>query len=321
MTHAIVIHETGGPAALRYEEIRTPVPGPGQLLVEVEVAGVNFIDVYLRTGLYPTPLPSRPGKEGAGRVVSVGDGVTDWAPGDRVAWPAGEGAYATHALVETASAVRVPESMDTREACALMLQGLTAHYLAHSIVDLKPGDTVLVHAGAGGVGLLLTQLLTHAGMLVVTTAGTAEKRDLSTAAGATASVPYDDVAGTVHDLTAGTGLAAVFDGVGASVYDDSLPLLRVRGTYVAFGNASGPITTVDPMRLKNGGSLYLTRPSLEHFIATPEELQGRADDLFAAVAEGWLSVRIGATYPLSEAGEAHRDLEARRTTGKVLLLP
>ena len=321
MTRAIVITHTGGPEVLSLAEVVVPDPGPGELLVAVEAAGINFIDVYLRTGLYPTPLPSRPGKEGAGRVVAVGDGVTGWAEGDRVAWPAGTGAYAELAIVETSTAVRVPDDVDSEVACALMLQGLTAHYLAHSTAALTDGDTVLVHAGAGGVGLLVTQLLVARGVRVVTTASTPEKESLSLDAGATAVFDYVEFDDGVRELTAGAGLSAVFDGVGASTFDRSLSLLRPRGTYVAYGNASGPIEPVDPLRLKNGGSLVLTRPSLEHFIATRAELDGRAQDLFTAHAGGRLSARIGQTYPLADAATAHADLEARRTTGKLLLLP
>ncbi|GAA1736592.1 quinone oxidoreductase [Aeromicrobium alkaliterrae] len=306
---------------MRLEEIVVPDPGTGELLVEVAAAGVNYIDTYQRSGQYPTPLPFTLGKEAAGRVLAVGDGVTEFAEGDTVAWGHGEGAYAEHAIVRTAQAVRVPEGTDPQLAAAVMLQGMTAHYLVHSILPLAEGDTVLVHAGAGGVGLLLTQMLTRHGVRVLTTAGSPEKAELSRGAGASDVLDYEGFGPAARDLTEGRGLRAVFDGVGATTFDEGLAALAPRGTFVLFGAASGPVPPVDPQDLNSGGSLVLTRPSLAHFIADRAELEWRASEVLRAVASGDLDVRIGGTYPLADAATAHVDLEGRATTGKLLLLP
>lgn len=320
MSHAIVIEQTGGPEVLQWREVERPEPGPGELLVEVGAAGVNFIDIYLRTGVYSAPLPFTPGKEGAGRVVAVGPDVTEFAPGDRVAWAMGDGGYAEHVAVPASLAVRVPDDVDDQQAAAVLLQGMTAHFLTHSIVQLDAGDTVLVHAGAGGVGLLLTQLLTRRGVRVVTTVSTSQKADLSREAGAEeVIVGYDRFDERVRELTDGQGARVVYDGVGRDTFDRSLDAVRTRGTVVLFGAASGPVPPVDPQTLNAKGSLVLTRPSVGDFIADRAELEWRATDLFTAIAAGELDVRVGAAYPMPDAARAHEDLEGRRTTGKVLL--
>ena len=320
MSHAIAIEETGGPEVMQWREVPRPEPGPGELLVEVGAAGVNFIDTYLRTGTYAAPLPFTPGKEGAGRVAAVGDGVAGFAPGDRVAWAMGDGGYAEHVVVPASLAVRVPDDVDDQQAAAVLLQGMTAHFLTHSIVQLDAGDTVLLHAGAGGVGLLLTQMLSHRGVRVLTTVSTSQKAGLSREAGAEeVIIGYDRFDERVRELTDGLGARVVYDGVGRDTFDRSLDAVRTRGTVVLFGAASGPVPPVDPQTLNAKGSLVLTRPSLNDFIADRAELDWRATDLFTAVAAGELEVRIGASYPMHDAARAHEDLEARRTTGKVML--
>ncbi|MBM9461887.1 quinone oxidoreductase [Aeromicrobium sp. YIM 150415] len=320
MSHAIVIEETGGPEVMQWREVPRPEPGPGELLVEVGAAGVNFIDTYLRTGTYRAPLPFTPGKEGAGQVAAVGDGVTGFAPGDRVAWAMGDGGYAEHVVVPASLAVRVPDDVDDQQAAAVLLQGMTAHFLTHSIVQLDAGDTALLHAGAGGVGLLLTQMLSHRGVRVLTTVSTSQKARLSREAGAQeVIVGYDRFDERVRELTDGLGARVVYDGVGRDTFDRSLDAVRTRGTMVLFGAASGPVPPVDPQTLNAKGSLVLTRPALNDFIADRAELDWRAADLFAAVAAGEIDVRVGAAYPMRDAARAHEDLEARRTTGKVML--
>jgi NADPH2:quinone reductase len=321
MPTAVRIHVTGGPDALSVDDVPMPVPAPGQLVVETRAIGVNFIDVYHRTGTYPLPLPATLGLEAAGVVAAVGDDVTRFAEGDRVAWPMQPASYATHVAVDAASVVAVPAGVDLRLAAASALQGMTAHFLARSIVPLGEGDTALVHAGAGGVGLLLTQMLRAAGVRVLTTVGSAEKADLSRAAGADAVFGYDDFANDVSTATGGAGVRAVFDGVGASTFDASLDALAVRGAMILFGAASGKVPPLDPQVLNAKGSLLLTRPSLGHFIASAEELEWRATEVYAAIENGTLDVRVGAEFALTDAAEAHRALEGRQTTGKVLLIP
>lgn len=321
---AIMMSETGGPEVLKMHEAPTPAAGPGEILVDVHAAGVNFIDIYVRSGVYPSSLPAIPGKEGAGVVTGVGEGIDRFAVGDRVAWAMGSGgAYAEQAVVRADLAVVVPEGVSTDVAAAVMLQGMTAHFLCESILPLDSGDWVLVHAGAGGVGLLLTQLLVRKGLRVITTASTDAKADLSYDAGASEVIDYtvDEVAPAVHDLTAGRGVSVVFDGVGAATFEASLDSLRPRGTLILFGAASGPVKPIDPQILNAKGSLMLTRPSLAHFIATRDELDWRAGEVLAAVESGDLSVRIGHTYGLADAAKAHTDLAGRRSTGKLLLTP
>lgn len=321
---AIQITATGGPEVLTPAELPDPQAGPGRLLVEVAVAGVNYIDTYHRAGAYPMPMPFVPGMEAVGQVRALGDGVTGFAVGDRVAWADVLGSYAELAAVPAGRAVAVPDAVSDEHAVGAMLQGLTAHYLLHDTYAVKPGDTVLVHAGAGGMGLLLTQLATAKGARVISTVSSAEKEELSRGAGAAEVIRYtevDDLAVEVRKLTDGKGVAAVYDGVGATTFDASLASLALRGTLALFGAASGPVPPVDPQRLNAGGSLFLTRPTLAHHIVTTADLEARATDVFAAVTAGSLDIRIGARYPLADARAAHEDLQGRRTTGKVVLVP
>lgn len=324
--HAILATEPGGPDVLEPDEIPDPLPGPRDLLVRLSAAGVNFIDTYRRSGVYAMPFPHVPGSEGAGVVEAVGREVRDVAVGDLVAWASAPSSYAELVVVPEAVALRVPDGVPDEVAAALPLQGLTAHYLVTSTFPVLEGQDVLVHAGAGGVGLLLTQLAAARGARVITTVGTAEKEALSRAAGASEVIRYtelDDLTAElpalVRDLTGGRGVHTVFDGVGATTFEASLASLRPRGGLALFGASSGPVPPFDPQRLNAAGSLFLTRPTLGHYTATRDELTRRAEELFAAVAAGTLDVRVGATYPLAEAAEAHRALEGRATTGKVLL--
>ncbi|CAH0170417.1 2-haloacrylate reductase [Arthrobacter sp. Bi83] len=321
MTHAIVAQQPGGPEVLDFAEIDRPVPGPGQLLIKVAAAGVNFIDTYQRGGMYKVPFPFTPGSEAAGTVEEVGEGVEDFAMGSRVATAEGSKCYAGYTVLDAAKALPVPDGVDDLTAAALPLQGMTAHYLINSSFRVEPGHSVLVHAGAGGVGLLLIQLLKARGARVITTVSTDEKEALAREAGADEVLRYDGFAATVRELTNGDGVNVVYDGVGKDTFDGSLSSLRTRGSLVLFGAASGAVPPVDPQRLNAGGSLTLTRPSLAHFLGNPQERLWRSTEIFGAVADGSLSVRIGATYPLAEARRAHEDLEGRRTTGKVLLVP
>nr|WP_243752721.1 quinone oxidoreductase [Leucobacter ruminantium] len=318
---AITVTETGGPERLEIAEGRDPRAAAGELLVETRAIGVNFIETYQRSGVYEMDLPFVPGAEASGTVLAVGEGVDGFAEGDLVTTAEGRGTYADRFVVEAARAVKVPQGVSAETAAALPLQGLTAHYLATSAAHPQEGDTVLVHAGAGGVGLLLTQLLVSRGVRVITTASTPQKRDLSHAAGAAHVLEYDGFAERARDLTDGTGVAVVYDGVGKDTFDDSLRALRVRGEMVLFGGASGQVPPFDLQRLNAGGSLSITRPSLGHFLLTPEERAWRYRELFEAIAAGSLDVRVGARFPLVEAADAHRALEGRKTTGKVLLVP
>ncbi len=318
---AIQVRRTGGPEVLTVTELEQPQPGPGQVRVEVTAAGVNFIDVYHRTGLYPKELPFVPGDEGAGRVVAVGPGVERLKIGDRVASTELAGAYAQFALVEADRVVPIPEGVSDELAAAVLLQGLTAHYLVHDSYRIHEGDTVVVHAAAGGVGLLLTQLATKLGARVIATVSQLEKEKLARDAGAAEVIGYDNVTEDVRRLTDGAGVPAVYDGVGRNTFDASLASLRPHGILVLYGQSSGPVPPFDLGRLARGGSLFVTRPTLKHFIATPEELTRRAGDVCGWIADGSLSVHIGGRYPLTDAGQAHTDLQSRRTTGKLLLLP
>jgi len=317
------IEAFGGPEALHLAEMPQSAPGPGQVAVRVEAAGVNFIDVYHRTGLYPNPLPYTPGLEGAGVVTAVGPGVSGLGPGDRVAWTSVPGSYAEAVVLPADRAVAVPEGVDTRTAAAVMLQGLTAHYLCTSTFPLKEGDTCLVHAAAGGVGLLLVQMAKMRGARVLGTASTEEKAALARGAGADEVILYtrEDFVEATKRLTDGRGVDVVYDSVGQATFEKGFDVLRARGMMVLFGQSSGPVAPLDPQVLSRKGSLFLTRPTLFQYIADRESLEARAHDVLGDVAAGRLKVRIGATWPLGEAGEAHRALEGRRTTGKVLLVP
>lgn len=321
MTHAIVARQAGGPEVLEVAEVDRPVPGPGQLLIKVAAVGVNFIDTYKRSGTYKVQYPFTPGSEASGTIEELGDGVTGFSAGDRVATAEGVACYAGYAVVDADKALPVPHGVDDYTAAALPLQGITAHYLINSSFKVEAGHTVLLHAGAGGVGLLLTQLLKAKGAQVITTVSTDEKEALARGAGADHVLRYDGFAAKVRELTDGAGAHVVYDGVGKDTFDDSLAALRIRGTLVLFGAASGPVPPFDPQRLNAGGSLYLTRPTITHFLQDAQERRWRSDELFAAVADGSLKVRIGARYDLADAATAHTDLEQRRTTGKVILVP
>jgi NADPH2:quinone reductase len=322
---AVRITATGGPEVLEPVDLPDPAPGPGELLVDVAAAGVNFVDTYQRRGTYPVDLPFVLGQEGAGRVAALGPGDTGgFAVGDRVAWANVPGGYAQRVLVPASAAVPVPDAVPDDLAVGALLQGMTAHFLVTDCAPVGPGDTVLVHAAAGGVGLLLTQLATARGARVLGVVSTAEKAELARGAGAAEvlrSDEVDDLAAAVRARTGGEGVAVAFDGVGRDTFDASLASLRRRGTLVLHGAASGPVPPVDPQRLNRAGSVYLTRPTLHHYTVTREELLGRAAAVYGAVADGGLHVRIGHRHPLGAAADAHRDLEGRRTTGKVLLLP
>ncbi|MBS9372428.1 quinone oxidoreductase family protein [Rhodococcus sp. B50] len=320
--HAIEVAQHGGPDVLVPVERPDPSPGPGELLVRTDAIGVNFIDTYFRSGLYRTELPYIPGSEGTGTVVAVGEGVRDTAVGDRVSWSEAPGSYAELVRVREAVAVPVPESVPADQAASVLLQGMTAHYLLNSVYAAQPGETVLVHAGAGGVGLILTQLAVAKGVRVITTVSSDEKEALSRDAGAAHVLRYgDDLAERVRELTGGEGVAAAYDGVGAATFEASLASVRVRGTVALFGAASGPVPPFDLQRLNPAGSLFVTRPTLVHYTRDRDELLWRAGDVLAALADGSLKLRVGARYPLAEAARAHTDLEGRRTTGSIVLIP
>jgi NADPH2:quinone reductase len=322
MPKAIQVRETGAPEVLRLEDFAPREPGPGQVRVAIRAAGVNFIDVYFRTGLYPRPLPYVAGLEGAGTVEACGAGVA-LAPGARVAWASVPGSYATHVIAPAAQLVTVPDAVPLDVAAAAMLQGMTAHYLVSGCRSTRPGDVALVHAAAGGVGLLLIQRLVAAGARVIGTCSSAEKEALARQAGAHEVVRYDrlEFADEVRRLTDGRGCDVVYDSVGRATFEGSLRSLRPRGLLVLFGQSSGPVPPFDLGRLNALGSLFVTRPSLAHYTADRAELELRAGEVLGAVAAGKLSLRIGARFPLAEAPAAHRALEGRRTTGKVLLEP
>ena len=317
---AIRVHEVGGPEVLRLEELPVPEPGPGEVLVRLLAIGVNFIDTYKRKGLYPVPTPFTLGEEGAGVVEKVGEGVVGVRPGDRVAFANVQGADAENLVVPAERLVPVPEGLDPKLAAAALLQGMTVHYLLKSTYPVAPGDQVLVHAGAGGVGQLLIQWAKRLGATVYATASTEEKRGLCLQAGADYALPYEGFAEAVKALSGG-GVDVVYDGVGKDTFLGSLAALRPRGMLVLFGQSSGPGPPQAPPILTRLGSLFLTRPTLHHYTASRKELLFRAGEVFRGVLEGWLKVRIGAEFPLEKAREAHEALEGRRTTGKVLLLP
>jgi NADPH2:quinone reductase len=320
---AIRIHETGGVEKIRADEIPAPAAGPGEVRIKVEAAGLNFIDTYKRSGLYAVKLPHTLGQEAAGIVTAVGAEVTDFRAGDRVASAAVNGAYAEEATIPAAQAVKVPDGVNAQLAAAVMLQGMTAHYLATDTFPLKNGDVALVHAGAGGVGLLLIQIARLRGARVIATVGNDEKARLAREAGAEAVCVYtrENFAEAAKAFTGGRGVDVVYDGVGKETFEGSLNSLRPRGMLVSFGNASGAVPPFAPLLLSQKGSLFFTRPTLAAYTQTPAETRARAADLFGWIAAGKLKVRIGATFPLSAAADSHRALEGRATTGKVLLLP
>jgi NADPH2:quinone reductase len=320
---AIRIHELGGPEILRYEDVPEPVPKPAEAVVKVEAAGVNFIDIYQRIGVYKLPLPLTLGLEGAGTVTAVGEGVTDVRVGDRVAWTSVPGGYAEYCAVPADRLVVLPPGVTTKQGAAMMLQGLTAHYLAHSTFTLEHEHACLVHAGAGGVGLLLTQIAKLRGARVITTVSTDEKAALSRDAGADLVVIYtrQDFEAEVKQFSHGKGLPVVYDSVGKDTFEKSLNCLSLRGMLVLFGQSSGVVPPVDPQVLSQKGSLFFTRPTLVHYIATREELRQRAADLVGWIAGGKLSLRTEFEFPLKDAADAHKALAGRQTTGKVLLMP
>jgi NADPH2:quinone reductase len=320
---AIQIHETGGPEVLTLADLPIPQPGPGQVLIRVEAVGVNFIEVYFRNGVYKAALPLTLGSEAAGTVEELGPGVTGFAAGDAVASVSVLGSYAEYALVPAAALVKVPEGLTMQQAAAALLQGMTAHYLSHSTFPLKAGDTALVHAGAGGVGLLLTQMAARLGARVITTVSTAEKAELSRSAGASDVILYTekDFAAEVKRLTGGKGVDVVYDSVGKTTFEGSLNCLRPRGLLTLFGASSGPVPPFDLIHLSGKGSLFITRPTLWHYVATRAELEQRSGDVLGWAARGELKLRTEHVYPLSEAAQAQTDLEDRKTTGKILLEP
>jgi NADPH2:quinone reductase len=320
VSRAIVVERFGGPEVLQVRDREPLEPGPGGALVTIAASGVNFVDVYHRTGQYPNPLPFTPGTEAAGTVAAVGPDVTDVRVGDRVAWTSIPGSYAEEAVVPADRLVPIPDGVDFETAAAVLLQGMTAHYLVRDSYQVKPGETYLVHAAAGGMGLLLTQLIKHLGGRVVGTTSTPEKEKLAREAGADIVVPYDEAVNAVREATGGAGVPAVYDGVGAAVFETNLTSIRVRGTFVSYGSASGPLAPIDPGRLSGAGSIFFTRPTLAHFIVTREELLARAGDVFGWVNDGTLTVRVSRRYPWQQARTAHEDLQARRTTGKLLLV-
>ncbi|MBA2307989.1 MAG: quinone oxidoreductase [Pseudonocardiales bacterium] len=321
---AVQVRQTGGPEVLELADLPEPKAGEGELLVAVAAAGVNYIDTYQRSGMYPLQTPFVLGMEGAGTVREVGTGVDGLSVGDRVAWCDTMGSYAEQAVVPVSDAVVVPDGVPDDVAGGMLLQGITAHYLVTDTYSVQPGDTVLVHAAAGGVGQLLTQLVTAGGGRVIGTVSTEAKEELAREAGAADVIRYtetDDLPAEVRERTGDKGVDVVYDGVGASTFDASMASLRRRGTLVLYGASSGAVPPMDPQRLNAAGSLYLTRPKLKDYIATREELESRAAAVLAAVADGSLRLRISERYPLEDARTAHEDLQSRRTTGKLLLIP
>jgi NADPH2:quinone reductase len=319
----VAVAERGGPEVLKVAEREAPRPGPGQVVVEIAAAGVNFMDIYQREGVggYRPELPFVPGAEGAGTVAAVGEGVTRLAVGDHVAWAGLGGSYAEQAVLPARRLVPVPSGISLQAAGAAILQGMTAHYLVTSTYPVNEGDIAVVHAAAGGVGLLLTQMVKRRGGIVVATTSGGEKAELARGAGADHITGYDGFRDLVDQITDGAGAHVIYDGVGQATFDDGLAALRPRGMMVLYGAASGQVPPLDPQRLNSGGSLFLTRPTLVHYIADEEELHWRAGEVFDWIAKGELDVRIGGAYPLAAAAQAHEDLAARRTTGKLLLLP
>ncbi|MGV0850177.1 quinone oxidoreductase family protein [Mycolicibacterium phlei] len=322
--HAIEIAETGGPEVLTSVDKPLPEPGPGQVLIKAEAIGVNFLDTYFRSGLYPRETPFVVGNEVCGTVAAVGEGVAALKVGDRVVTAQANGAYAEYSLAPSDFVAYVPEGVSPDVAAASLLKGMTAHYLIKSLYPVQQGDAILVHAGAGGVGLILTQWATSMAARVITTVSTPEKAELSRRAGAVEVLDYPEdpaeFGARIKEMTGG-GVAAVYDGVGAATFEASLASLRVRGTLALFGASSGPVPPFDPQRLNAAGSLFLTRPTLVHYTRTPDEFAWRAGELLDAIASGQLNITVSHRYPLADAAQAHRDLEGRKTVGSVVLIP
>jgi NADPH2:quinone reductase len=320
---AIQVSQVGGPEVLTSVDLPVPTPKPDEAIVNIQVAGINFIDVYIREGRYPTPLPFVSGQEAAGVVTEVGSEVTTLQPGDRVAYTSVLGSYAEYAAVPASRLVKIPDELDFEQAAAAMLQGMTAHYLVHSSYPLKKGETALIHAAAGGVGLLLVQMAKQIGARVIATAGTDEKAQLARDAGADECIVYTkaDFEPETRRLTDGAGVHVVYDGVGKATFDGDLNVLRPRGYLVLFGGSSGAVPPFDLIKLSQKGSLFITRPTLAHYTVTREELEWRANDVLQSIARGELKLRIHKVYPLADAAQAHRDLEGRQTSGKLLLKP
>ncbi len=323
--HAIEVAETGGPEVLNYVERPEPTPGPGEVLIKAEAIGVNFIDTYFRSGLYPRETPFVVGTEVCGTVTAIGEDVAALAVGDRVVTANATGAYAEYCIAPADFVAYVPDGVAADAVASALLKGMTAQYLIKSTYPVQPSDTVLLHAGAGGVGLILTQWATSIGTRVITTASTPEKAELSRQAGAVEVLEYPDdpaeFADKIRELTGGVGVAAVYDGVGKSTFDASLASLAVRGTLALFGAASGPVPPVDPQRLNTSGSVFLTRPTLAHYTRTPDEFSWRAGELINAIADGTITITVGGRYPLAEAAQAHTDLQGRKTVGSIVLVP
>ena len=320
---AVQIEQTGGPEQMRVADVPTPAPGAGQALVRIAASGVNFIDVYFRAGVYKADLPITLGSEAAGTVAAIGPDVTDVTPGDRVAYAMVRGSYADYAIVPAAQLVKIPDRVDFNSAAAAMLQGMTAHYLTHSTYALKAGDECLVHAAAGGAGGLIAQMARARGARVLGTVSSEEKAAVARESGVDEAILYTqaDFEAEVKRLTGGRGVHVVYDSVGRTTFEKSLACLRPRGVLALFGQSSGPVAPIDPQILNTRGSVFLTRPSLAHYLLTRDELLWRAGDVLNAVASGTLRLRIHQTYPLDRAADAHRDLESRKTTGKLLLVP
>jgi NADPH2:quinone reductase len=320
---AIQVSQVGGPEVLKLVDVPVPDPKPNEALVQIEAAGVNFIDVYFREGRYPAPLPFINGQEGAGLVVAVGPDVKTLRLGDRVAYTGSLGSYAEYAAVPAERLIKIPDELDFNQAAAAMLQGMTAHYLSHSTYPIKNGDTVLIHAAAGGVGLLLVQMAKHLGARVIGTAGSPAKAQLARDAGADEVIVYaeQDFETETQRLTEGKGVRVVYDGVGKDTFAKDLNVLSPRSYLVLFGGASGAVPPFDLLELTKHGSLFVTRPSLQHYVATREELEQRANDVLQMIVRGDLKLRIHKIYPLEDVRQAHYDLEGRKTTGKLLLIP
>lgn len=316
---AIRIHQTGGPEQMVLEDIPVPLPGEGQVLVKIQAIGVNFIDTYKRAGLYTVPTPFVPGEEAAGVVEASND--AGFQVGDKVVYANVMGAYAEYAVVPAGKLLKIPASLDPKIAAAAMLQGMTAHYLAYSTYPLKAGETCLIHAGAGGVGLLLIQIAKMIGATIISTASSEEKRALAKEAGADYTTPYEGFDQVAKEVTGGKGVDVVYDGVGQATWEGSLNSLRVRGLLALYGQSSGPVAPFNPQILNQKGGLFLTRPSLWHYTQTRQELEWRSGDVMGWAAEGKLKVRIGVELPLAQAAQAHSKLQGRETTGKVLLIP